>query len=140
MIQRFWKSRLGQQIMKFGAAGFLCFFIEWILLVLLKELVKLPLVAANTLAFAVSAVVNYILSISFIFETDKSKNRMQEFAVFFAMAVGGAIINNVVLYYGTMMLEKLLGRYAYMLMKAFAAGVVMIYNFITRKLVLEKNK
>lgn len=37
-------------------------------------------------------------------------------------------------------LEKLLGRYAYMLMKAFAAGVVMVYNFITRKLVLEKNK
>lgn len=54
------------------------------------------------------------------------------------MAVGGGILNNVVLYFGTLAAEPLLGRYAYMLMKAFAADVVMIYNFITRKLVIEK--
>ena len=54
------------------------------------------------------------------------------------MAVGGAIINNAVVHYGTLLSEPLIGRYAYMLVKAFAAGVVMVYNFITRKLVLEK--
>ena len=98
MIKKLINSKLGQQIIKFGAVGFLCFFIEYVLLILFKELLGWPVIAANTLAFTVSAIVNYILSILFVFDTDKKANQG----------------------------------------KQFATGVVMVYNFITRKIFIEK--
>ena len=108
MIKKLINSKLGQQIIKFGAVGFLCFFIEYVLLILFKELLGWPVIAANTLAFTVSAIVNYILSILFVFDTDKKANQGKQFAVFFIFAVGGLILNNVVLKLGTMVLEPFL--------------------------------
>ena len=126
MIKKLINSKLGQQIIKFGAVGFLCFFIEYVLLILFKELLGWPVIAANTLAFTVSAIVNYILS-----------NQGKQFAVFFIFAVGGLILNNVVLKLGTMVLDPFWSR-SYIIVKPFATGVVMVYNFITRKIFIEK--
>lgn len=137
MIEKILKSRLGQQIMKFGAVGFLCFFIEYALLILLKELMGLPVIVANTTAFTVSAIVNYILSIVFVFDTDKKANKGKQFIIFFVLAVGGCIINNIVLKLGTMVLDPFWSR-SYIIVKPFATGVVMVYNFITRKIFIEK--
>ncbi|MDO4292121.1 MAG: GtrA family protein [Eubacteriales bacterium] len=139
MIKRFLNSKLGQQIMKFGVVGFLCFFIEYALLILLKELLGFPVILANTVAFTVSAIVNYILSILFVFDTDKKANKGMQFAVFFLLAVGGLILNNIVLKLGTMVLDPFWSR-SYILVKPFATGVVMVYNFITRKLFIEKKE
>lgn len=123
--------------MKFGVVGFLCFFIEYALLILFKELLGLNVIVANTTAFTVSAIVNYILSIVFVFETDKKANKGKQFIVFFVLAVGGCIINNVVLKLGTLVLDPFWSR-SYILVKPFATGVVMVYNFITRKIFIEK--
>ena len=124
MIKKLINSKLGQQIIKFGAVGFLCFFIEYVLLILFKELLGWPVIAANTLAFTVSAIVNYILSILFVFDTDKKANQ-------------GLILNNAVLKLGTMVLDPFWSR-SYIIVKPFATGVVMVYNFITRKIFIEK--
>lgn len=126
-----------QQIIKFGAVGFLCFFIEYALLILLKELLHLDVLVANLLAFVVSATVNYVLSILFVFETDKNKNRVKEFLLFFALSVGGLIINEIVMWAGTKVLDPFWSR-SYIIVKPFATGVVMVYNFITRKIFIEK--
>ena len=67
MFKKILNSKLGQQILKFGAVGFLCFFIEYVLLILIKEVLGWNVILANTIAFTVSAVVNYILSIVFVF-------------------------------------------------------------------------
>ncbi len=137
MIDKFLKSKLGQQIMKFGLVGVLCFAIEYILLIVLKELMGLPVLVANTTAFVVSAAINYILSIAFVFDTDKKANKLKQFIVFFVFAVGGCIINNLVLKGGTLLLDRFWDR-SYILVKPFATGVVMVYNCITRKLFIEK--
>ncbi len=139
MINKFLKSKLGQQILKFGAVGFLCFFIEYISLILLREKLQLPVLVANTIAFVLSAVVNYILSITFVFDADKKANQGKQFVVFFVLAVGGLLINNVIMKLGTTALDPFLNR-SYILVKPFSTGVVMIYNFITRKLFIEKRK
>lgn len=137
MVKKILNSKLVQQIIKFGAVGFLCFFIEYALLILLKELIGLPVIVANTVAFTVSAIVNYILSIIFVFDTDKNANKGKQFVVFFVLAVGGCIINNIVLKLGTMVLDPFWSR-SYIIVKPFATGVVMVYNFITRKIFIEK--
>ena len=84
-----------------------------------------------------SAIVNYILSIAFVFDADKKANQGKQFAVFFALAVGGLVINNVVLRLGTLVLDPFWSR-SYIIVKPFATGVVMVYNFITRKLFIER--
>jgi len=80
---------------------------------------------------------NHILSILFVFDTDKKANQGKQFAVFFIFAVGGLILNNVVLKLGTMVLDPFWSR-SYIIVKPFATGVVMVYNFITRKIFIEK--
>lgn len=137
MIKKLLNSRLIQQIIKFGAVGFLCFFIEYGLLILLHELLHLDVLVANLIAFVVSATVNYILSILFVFETDKNKNRVKEFVLFFALSVGGLIINEIVMWAGTAVLDPFWSS-SYIIVKPFATGVVMVYNFITRKIFIEK--
>ncbi len=137
MIDKFLKSKLGQQIMKFGAVGFLCFFIEYVSLILFRELLGWPVLAANTMAFTISAVVNYVLSIAFVFDADKKANKGVQFAVFFLLAVGGLILNNIIMKLGTTVLDPFWSR-SYIIVKPFATGIVMVYNFITRKLFIEK--
>ncbi len=139
MFKKILNSKLGQQILKFGLVGFLCFFIEYILLIVIKEVLGWNVILANTIAFTVSAVVNYILSIVFVFDTDKKANKGKQFVVFFLLAVGGLIINNIVLKLGTMVLDPFWSR-SYIIVKPFATGVVMVYNFITRKLFIEKKE
>ena len=53
------------------------------------------------------------------------------------LAVGGLIINNIVLRLGTLILDPFWSR-SYIVVKPFATGVVMVYNFITRKLFIER--
>ena len=84
-----------------------------------------------------SAIVNYILSIAFVFDADKNANQGKQFVVFFVLAVGGLIINNIVLRLGTLILDPFWSR-SYIVVKPFATGVVMVYNFITRKLFIER--
>ena len=97
----------------------------------------LPVLVANFFAFIVSMLVNYVLSIIFVFETDKKKNKVKEFIVFTLFSVGGLLINQFVMWVGTAVLDPFWNR-SYIIVKPFATGVVMVYNFITRKLFIEK--
>lgn len=74
---------------------------------------------------------------SFCIRYGQKANQGKQFAVFFILAVGGLILNNVVLKLGTMVLDPFWSR-SYIIVKPFATGVVMVYNFITRKIFIEK--
>lgn len=74
---------------------------------------------------------------SFCIRYGQKANQGKQFAVFFIFAVGGLILNNVVLKLGTMVLDPFWSR-SYIIVKPFATGVVMVYNFITRKIFIEK--
>ena len=86
-------KKLMEQIVKFGFVGFLCFFIDYGLMVLLKERLGIHYLISSTISFTVSVIVNYILSITFVFETDKSKNKVGEFVIFVCLSVIGLGIN-----------------------------------------------
>lgn len=126
-------KKLMEQIIKFGFVGFLCFFIDYGIMVLLTERFGVDYLLSSGISFTVSVVVNYILSITFVFETDKSKNRIGEFAVFVILSVIGLGINEACMWFAV---ETM--RIHYMLSKIGATAVVMVYNFITRKIFIEK--
>ncbi len=131
-------KKLISQILKFGAVGFLCFFIEYGILVALVELAGVPVLVSNVIAFVVSMTVNYILSITVVFDAKKEGSKLKQFVVFVVFSVIGLGINQFIMWAGTAWLSQYMNR-AYMLVKIFATAVVMVYNFITRKIFIEKH-
>ncbi len=128
-------KKLIEQIMKFGVVGVLCFLIDYGLMILLTERFGVSYLISSGISFSVSVIVNYILSLTFVFDTGKDKNKIAEFVIFVVLSVIGLGINQVLMW---VCVEKL--HIYYMISKIGVTGVVMVYNFITRKLILEKKE
>ena len=100
----------------------------------------------SALGFTVSVIVNYILSFKFVFERKEDMNRKAEFVIFIILSVIGLGLNQVVMWICTVLvynnvewIQKLLGYgLAFTVAKVIATAIVMVYNFITRKIFLEK--
>ncbi|MBS6396887.1 MAG: GtrA family protein [Clostridiales bacterium] len=125
--------KLMEQIIKFGFVGFLCFFIDYGIMVLLTEIVGIEYLISSGISFTVSVVVNYILSVTFVFETDKNKNKIKEFVIFVFLSIIGLGINQLCMWFGVELLHI-----SYLIVKIGATAVVMVYNFISRKMIIEK--
>ena len=125
--------KLIEQMIKFGFVGFLCFFIDYGIMVLLTEVAGIVYLVSSACSFTVSVIVNYILSVTFVFETDKEKSRIKEFIVFVFLSIIGLGINQLCMWFGVELLHI-----SYLIVKIGATAVVMVYNFISRKLIIEK--
>ncbi|MCI8854735.1 MAG: GtrA family protein [Lachnospiraceae bacterium] len=132
-------QKLVKQILKFGVVGALCFVIDYGIMVALIELCNMNEVLSAGISFSVSVVVNYILSITMVFEVDKKANQAGQFFIFLVLSIIGLGINELLMWVGIAWLSPYMER-AYMLVKIFATGVVMVYNFITRKIFIEKHE
>lgn len=132
-------KKLFAQIIKFGAVGFLCFFIDYGIMVALVELAGFGELLASGCSFAVSVTVNYILSVTIVFDTDKKADKRKQFIVFVILSLIGLGINQVIMWAGVAWLGRYMNR-AYMVVKIFATAIVMVYNFITRKMFIESKK
>ncbi|PXV87284.1 putative flippase GtrA [Lachnotalea glycerini] len=125
-------KKLIEQIMKFGVVGFLCFFIDYFVLFAATEYLGINYLISSAISFSVSVIVNYILSIKFVFDTKKDTNKIKEFILFVVLSLIGLGINQIIMWFTV---EKMMVYY--MLAKIIATAIVMVYNFITRKVFLE---
>ena len=128
-------KKLIEQIMKFGVVGFICFGIDYSLMILLTEAAGISYLVSSGLSFSISVIVNYTLSLKFVFETNQENNKIVEFLVFIILSVIGLGINQVLMW---VCVDKF--HIFYMISKVGVTGVVMVYNFVTRKLILEKSR
>lgn len=120
------------QIIKFSIVGVIATIIDFSVLMLLKEVVHLDVLVASALSFCVSVVANYILSMLFVFKGGKN-GKIKEFIIFVVLSVGGLLLNQLLMWLGT----EILAVY-YLWVKVLACVFVPIYNFVTRKIFLEK--
>ncbi len=120
-----------KQIIKFGFVGGTAFFIDAGILLLLTKL-GINYLIANILSFSVSVIYNYILSMKFVFNV-KETNSQKNFFQFIILSIIGLGINELIM---KICVEKLL--ISVLIAKIIATIIVMIYNFITRKILLEK--
>ena len=128
-------NKLLNQIARFGVVGVIAFVIDYGVLLFLTEMCHVHYLVSSAAAFLVSVIFNYILSIAFVFETDKNQRKSTQFTLFALMSAGGLGINQLMMW----LLSDLL-FIPYQLSKFFATAVVMVYNFITRKLFLERKE
>lgn len=126
------KKSLISKIFRFVIVGGIATIIDFVFLYIFKELFNFNLVLANTLAFIISVIYNYIASIKWVFDIDKNKNSKIQFLLFITFSVIGLILNNIFIYLFT----DIMGIY-YLISKIIATLFVMIFNFVTRKIFLE---
>ena len=125
-------TKLINKIIKFSIVVCIATIIDFICLYIFKEYLNIDVILANTLSFIISVIYNYIASITLVFDINKNKNKKLKFALFIIFSIIGLIINNTLIY----ILTNTLNIY-YLLSKVIATLIVMIFNFITRKMILE---
>lgn len=127
-------KKLINQIIKFGFVGAAAFVIDYGLMVLLTEVFNVYSLISAAISFTVSVIFNYVASVKWVFEVDEEKNSKQkQFIVFVVLSVIGLIINELIMW----IMDSKFGIH-YMISKLVATFVVMVWNFITRKIFLEK--
>lgn len=150
-------KKLIEQILKFGVVGIIAFVIDYCITIGCKTLFVGPCIElfgtgepaiyfSNTCGFVISVTFNYLASMKYVFERREDTSRKREFIVFFSLSVVGLIINLIVLYLCLAFIKAFIpalytygdGFFANSFGKVAATAVVMVYNFITRKIFLEK--
>ena len=124
--------KLIEQIMKFGVVGFLCFFIDYGLMILFTEAFHINYLVSAALSFSISTIVNYSLSMRYVFKSKKDANKINEFILFVVLSVIGLGVNEAAMWIAV----EGLGIH-YMISKIGATAVVMVFNPVTRKIFLE---
>ncbi len=124
--------KLIEQIMKFGVVGVIAFVIDFGVLVFLTEVFGIDPVISATVSFIISVIFNYAASMRYVFSHREGMSRTREFVIFVVLSAIGLGINDLLIWAGTD-----LASFDYRLVKIFATAVVMVWNFVTRKIFLE---
>ena len=118
--------------MKFGVVGVAAFAVDYGLLVGLTELCGLNYLLSATISYIIATVFNYYASMRWVFTHREGASRLREFAIFVIGSLIGLGINDLCMWAGV----ELLGVH-YIICKFFATAVVAVWNFVTRKLLLD---
>lgn len=125
-------NKLFRQIFRFGIVGGLAFIIDYAVLIICKEFFGISVLLSAAIAFTISVIVNYILSVVWVFDVDKNKSAKKNFVIFIVLSIVGLGITELIMYLGSDILNI-----NYMIVKIIATAVVMVFNFVTRKMFLE---
>lgn len=132
MLKKIKDNKLALQIIKFIIVGGIATIIDFVFLWLFKEIVGLPVLVSNTISFSISVTYNYIASVKWVFDVNKEKDSKKQFIIFIIFSVLGLLLSNFIMWIS---IDKF-GIY-YLIGKVIATGIVMVFNFITRKIFLE---
>ena len=132
MINKIKSNKLFNQILKFGVVGGIAFVIDYVTLIICKEIININVLLSAAIAFTVSVIFNYILSIKWVFQVNKEKDSRKNFIIFIIFSIIGLGLTELIMWFGTDVI-----KINYLIVKIIATGIVMIFNFITRKIFLE---
>lgn len=120
--------------MKFGIVGIIAFLIDYGLMVALTEFFGVPYLISNTVSFIVSVIFNYVASMRYVFERRDDLSRHREFIIFVVLSVIGLILNDLLMW-----VFVSIWFIDYRIAKLVVTFLVSIWNFVTRKIFLEKH-
>ena len=125
-------GKLIAQIMKFGVVGVIATVIDFGVMNVLYYGLGLDILIANTAGFIISLIFNYLASMKYVFAHKEGMSRRREFVIFVVLSVIGLALNDGIV----LALKSGLGLEAN-IAKVCATALVMVYNFVTRKVFLE---
>lgn len=122
------KERI-EEVIRFLIVGGGCFLLEYILLYVLTEYMHIGYLVSSAIAFTVSLLVNYILCLLVVFNVKHQSSL--EIGLFIITSLIGLILNQGVMWF----LVEIIAWW-YMFAKVIASGIVMIWNYITKRYIL----
>ena len=145
-------KKLLAQLIKFAFVGGTAFLIDFVITMLVSAFFRSQHFSTETAAtiggvfgFTISLIYNYFMSMRFVFERREDLSRKTEFVIFTILSLVGLALNAAILYFGVVICKALLPQFSEDQPGIVTAGVkivatmiVMIYNFISRKMTLEK--
>ena len=120
------------KIFKFGIVGFIATAIDYGIMVLLTEAFNVNYLASSAVSFSVSVIFIHVLSVFRVFDVEE-KSKAKGLLIFALLSVIGLGFNQALMFLGTEIIN-----FHYMLTKIFATIIVVVYNLISRKMILEK--
>ncbi len=132
--------KLIKEFMRYLVVGGTAFLVDLGILTLTKSFIFYSLGEAGTLiatacGFIAGLIYNYILSIFFVFEKSKEKvkgKQLKSFLVFAIIGVIGLGLTMLGMHIGI----TIFGDKYYAIIKIFVAGVVLIWNYVGRKILI----
>lgn len=122
------------QLRNFCFVGVSVTALDFIMLRVFTEYVGMWYLASAALSFTISTVVNYLLSMKFVFKGREGRSKKEEFVVF-------AILNLIGLGLTTLFMWLLVDKAGlyYMFAKVFVSATVSVWSFFSRKFFLEQH-
>ena len=160
------KNNLLKQVLRFAVVGGISFVVDFVVTNVIARLIrginvdstKAAMIGA-LVGFIISIIVNYFLSMRFVFVRKDNMNRGKEFTIFVVLSIIGLGLNELIILGCMSLINNVVwvGAFtqwctdaislAFVMTfegvatagsKIIATAVVMVFNFVTRKMFLEK--
>lgn len=125
------KTPLLRQLLRYGVVGGVAFIVDYGTLYALTEFAGVHHLLSAVIAFGAGLLVNYTLSILWVFRGERSWKPAAEFTAFALIGLIGAGLNELIIWLGT----DVAGLH-YLLSKLLSTAIVFFWNFFARKLLL----
>lgn len=139
------------QFMKFAVVGGISCVIDFGIYTVMIKLFNINYLIAAFFGFVISLVFNYFASMKFVFVRKDDVSKKREFVIFAILSLIGLILNEVIIWAcveGYRLMNPIafdiagfhvdIDYWIEIIAKIVATGIVMIYNFVTRKIFIEK--
>jgi putative flippase GtrA len=119
------------QFVRYAIVGGVAFGIDAVSLYLLVELAHVDYLISAGIGFSIGLITNYCISRLWVFDRRVIKNVALEFAIFTAVGLVGLGMNEFLIWF---VHEKI--HLHFMIGKVISAGIILVWNFGARKLLL----
>ncbi len=123
------------QLFRYLIVGGLAFVVDFTVLFLLVNCFSVNYLVAAGTSFLLGLLANYLLSISWVFNQETKTNVSQFVLIFVITGVVGLGLNEIFMYTFT----HLIGL-QYLLSKIFSVPIVLLWNFLSRRFLLNRSK
>ena len=138
------KGRLMEGL-RFIVTGGVCALVQFFALVLLRDTCGIDTLIAEPIAFLISVIPNYLLCAKWVFSGAKDQGNAARLG-FLVTSVMGLLLNELLMYvFGKIFGEDqaLLTLFGftvkmYMINNVLSIGIVMVWNYITKRAILKK--
>lgn len=124
-----------RQFLKFALVGFASLAVEYLFLGYFLQALSMDYLLATTIAFIISIVVNYILSMKYVFSHKEDMSRKREFTIFAVLSAIGLGLNDLYMFIGVSRLNV-----GTMAMKLISTFFVTWYNYFSRRKFLDAGR
>ncbi len=121
------------QLIRYTFVGGLAFLVDFGTLFLLTEYFDIHYLVSAGIAFLFGLILNYFLSVKWVFNSRAMENRFLEFLLFMFIGLVGLVLNELFIWILT---DIILIYYLYS--KIITTFLVYFWNFFARKLILFK--